>query len=143
MADIFSKSKRSEVMKQIRSENTVPEVRVRRLLFSRGFRYRLYVKELPGHPDLIFPKYRIVVFVHGCFWHGHPCKIGSGSRRPKTNTEYWNKKIEGNVRRDDCNYVKLAEMGWKPMVVWECETRYEEMLLQKLAPLLEMKNNGQ
>lgn len=88
MADIFSKEKRSKIMSRIRYKDTKPEIIVRKFLFSKGFRYRLYRNDLPGKPDLVLPKYRTVVFVHGCFWHGHPCKIGSGKRRPKSNKSY-------------------------------------------------------
>lgn len=138
MADIFTEAKRSETMSKIRSRNTKPEVRVRRFLFSRGLRYRLYSDELPGHPDIIFSKQRVVIFVNGCFWHGHPCKIGSGDRRPKTRVEYWERKIDGNIKRDKQNVAKLIEAGWKPLVIWECETQSEEKLIQKLSPVIEM-----
>lgn len=141
MADIFTKEKRSEIMRRIHSEGTNPEIRVRKFLFDRGLRYRLHSNELPGKPDLVFKKYKTAVFVHGCFWHGHACKIGSGVRRPKTNYEYWNKKIENNIRRDKENDIKLRELCWQVIKVWECQTVSEDSLETIFYPLLEMKNN--
>lgn len=141
MIDIFSKAKRSEIMAQIRSKDTKPERRVRNFLFRLGFRYRLHCKSLPGSPDLVFPKFKTVVFVHGCFWHAHPCKIGSGKRKPKTNTEYWNQKIRRNKLRDKNNRKKLSALGWEVVVVWECKTLLEKDLLSSLRPLIIMRNH--
>lgn len=119
MADRLSKEERSELMSRIRSVNTKPEVALRRALWQRGFRYRVNVKNLPGSPDIVLPKHRTVVFVHGCFWHGHyGCKEYTV---PKTNTEFWVKKVERNQERDQEVWRKLEAKGWSVVIVWECE----------------------
>ena len=119
MADRLSKEERSELMSHIRSVNTKPEVALRRALWRRGFRYRVNVKNLPGSPDIVLPKHRTVVFVHGCFWHGHNgCKEYTV---PKTNTEFWVKKVERNQERDQEVWRKLEAKGWSVEIVWECE----------------------
>lgn len=118
MVDKVSKETRSRNMSHIHSKNTTPEILVRKYLFSRGLRYRLYDKRLPGKPDLVFPRYKTVVFVNGCFWHCHNCKHGS---IPKSNTEFWIEKLHKNHERDIKNYEELKEMGWNVMIVWECE----------------------
>lgn len=117
--DHLSKEKRSWNMSRIRSTETKPEERVRKYLFSKGFRYRKNDKRLPGKPDIVLPKYRAVIFINGCFWHCH--KGCSRANVPKSNLEYWKIKLENNVRRDLEEYQKLAELGWKVFVVWECE----------------------
>ena len=120
MQDSDSKQKRRKVMQSIRSRNTKPEIRVRLLLHSLGFRFRLHRKDLPGSPDIVLPKYRTVIFVNGCFWHQHPeCKY---SKQPKSNLEYWERKLKNNVLRDERNIRNLQALGWKTLVVWECET---------------------
>ncbi len=121
MADVHDPATRSYNMSQIKGKNTKPEVLVRKFLFAQGFRFRLHDKKLPGKPDIVLPKYKTVIFVNGCFWHGHQeCKYFV---LPKTNTEFWNAKITGNVKKDILNQVKLVEMGWRVIVVWECELR--------------------
>lgn len=110
---------RSRIMASVRSKNTKPEMRVRKTAHRVGYRYRLHRKDLPGKPDMVFPSRRIALFVHGCFWHGHPCK--RGDRMPATNVEYWREKIARNQRRDTANRLFLRELGWTPMVVWECQ----------------------
>jgi DNA mismatch endonuclease (patch repair protein) len=117
--DVFSPEKRSAVMRAVKSKNTKPEIKLRKALFALGYRYRLNVKGLPGKPDLVFPKYKTVVFMHGCFWHGHDCK--RGSRKPKSNAAYWREKIERNRARDQKNRVALEALGWRVITVWECE----------------------
>lgn len=107
-------------MSHIRSTGTKPEELVRKNLFARGFRYRKNVKELPGCPDIVLPKYKAVIFVNGCFWHKHDC---SRFVWPSTNEEYWHRKIEGNVERDKLCQEKLHKQGWKVLVVWECELK--------------------
>jgi DNA mismatch endonuclease (patch repair protein) len=107
-------------MANVKSRNTKPEIVLRRALFSRGLRYRLHVKRLPGTPDLVFPKYRAVVFVHGCFWHGHDCRLFVV---PATNREFWVQKIDGNRSRDEQAIRALRGMGWRVMTVWECAVR--------------------
>ena len=120
MADIVSKETRSRMMSGIRGKNTKPELEVRRALFARGFRYRLHVSNLPGRPDIVLARWRTVVFVHGCFWHGHNCKH---FKQPKTNQEFWTNKISGNRS----NYARqrrvLANDGWSVLTVWECSMR--------------------
>lgn len=120
-------------MSSIHSKDTKPEVLVRKFLWNRGFRYRLNNPRLPGHPDIVLRKYRTCVFVNGCFWHGHDgCKY---FRLPKTNTEFWKKKIERNKERDKEEQVKLAQMGWHCITVWECELKADkrEKALESLA----------
>ncbi|MNK29888.1 Very short patch repair protein [compost metagenome] len=110
-------------MSKIKSKNTAPEMIVRRYLHNKGFRYRLHDKKLPGKPDLILPKYKAVIFVHGCFWHGHEgCKY---YRIPKSNTDYWIEKIEGNILRDQDKQQLLRDMGWRVIVIWECELKQD------------------
>lgn len=123
MADIFSKEKRSRVMASIKSKDTTPEIAVRRVLFSEGFRFRLHHKKLPGKPDIVLKKYHVAIFVNGCFWHGHTCKMGSGKRRPKTNKKYWHEKIENNIIRDSLNKKILRKLGWSVIIIWECQTK--------------------
>lgn len=120
MADNHTKEQRSYNMSRIRSKNNAPEEKVRKLLFSKGFRYRKNDKNLPGCPDIVLPKYKTVIFVNGCFWHKHNCKRFVW---PSSNEEYWKKKILRNVERDEINIKELKELGWKVLVVWECELK--------------------
>lgn len=123
MADIKSKEERSYNMSQIRSKDTKPETLVRKYLFARGFRYRKNDRRLPGTPDIVLPKYKTVIFVNGCFWHGHQgCKYFVW---PKNNADFWKIKIETNIQRDEAKQSKLREMGWKVIVIWECQLRSE------------------
>lgn len=116
--DVFDKEKRSAVMSRIRSKDTKPEMIVRRYLYSRGYRYMKNVKRLPGTPDIVLKKYGIVIFIHGCFWHGH-----SDSHMPHSNVEFWERKISRNRRRDECNKEALKKIGWKVMTIWECQLK--------------------
>jgi DNA mismatch endonuclease (patch repair protein) len=119
MADVFSKSKRSEIMSRIRGKDTGPEMVIRKALFANGFRYRLHVKNLPGKPDIVLPKYNAVVIVDGCFWHGHKnCKF---FRMPTSRISFWRKKIDANRARDVKNRRKLRRLGWNVIQVWECQ----------------------
>ena len=121
MADIKTKESRSYNMSRIAGKDTKPEELVRKYLFSKGFRYRKNVRKLPGTPDLVLPKYRTVIFVNGCFWHGHEeCKYFVW---PKNNAEFWRQKIETNISRDQRKEAQLRDMGWNVMIVWECELR--------------------
>jgi len=129
--DVFSPEKRSEVMRAVKGADTKIEIALRKALFSRGFRYRLHAAELPGKPDLVFPKYRAVIFVHGCFWHGHDC--ARGSRVPKTNRAYWTGKIARNKARDKENAKRLKAQGWRVLVVWECAMKDVEAAAARLA----------
>ena len=119
--DVFSKEKRSEIMRAVKSENTKPELQLRKALHRLGYRYRLNVKTLPGKPDIVFPKYRTVIFMHGCFWHGHNCK--RGARIPKTNTDYWTEKVARNRLRDQKNAAALKKLGWRVVTIWECQLK--------------------
>ena len=121
--DIWDKNKRSECMSKIRSKDTKPELTLRKALFARGFRYRVNDKHLPGKPDIVLPKYKTVLFLHGCFWHRHEgCKYAN---TPKTNTEFWVDKITSNSQRDEVNAEKLMALGWNVIIVWECEIRHK------------------
>jgi len=117
--DIWDKEKRSNVMSKIKSTNTKPELMLRKFLFSKGMRYRINYKKLPGKPDIVFTKYKTIIFVNGCFWHGHEnCKI---AHLPKTNTDFWQNKISRNIERDNKNVQNNILLGWKVLVIWECE----------------------
>ena len=120
MADNHTKEVRSRNMSHIRSTNTKPEEKVRKYLFSKGFRYRKNVRSLPGCPDIVLSKYKTVIFVNGCFWHKHDC---SRFVWPSSNEDYWRAKISGNVRRDIKNHAELEMLGWKVLVVWECQLK--------------------
>jgi DNA mismatch endonuclease (patch repair protein) len=117
--DVHTKDQRSFNMSRIRSKETQPEIIVRKYLFSQGFRYRKNVRNLPGKPDIVLPKYRTIIFINGCFWHGHEgC---SKFILPKTNAEFWSNKISTNKNRDQLNYTLLANLGWNVIVIWECQ----------------------
>ena len=119
--DVHDKKTRSYNMSQIKGKNTKPEELVRKYLFAQGFRYRKNDKRLPGSPDLMLPKYKTVIFVNGCFWHGHTgCKYFVW---PQNNADFWREEIQSNITRDEKNYSKLDEMGWNIIVIWECELK--------------------
>jgi DNA mismatch endonuclease (patch repair protein) len=125
---------RSENMRRIRSKDTAPEMTVRRLAHSLGYRYQLHRKDLPGKPDLVFPGRRKVIFIHGCFWHQHPgCREG---RLPKSNAAYWQPKLQRNIERDQAALAQLAASGWSALVIWECETASQENLQKSLLSFL-------
>ena len=126
---------RSRNMRAIKGRDTKPEMLVRRLLHRLGYRYRLHRKDLPGRPDIVFGPRRKVIFVHGCFWHGHSCK--AGQRVPKTNTEYWTSKISSNVERDLRHLEELSLASWSALVLWECELSEEEDLEARLIRFLD------
>jgi DNA mismatch endonuclease (patch repair protein) len=130
VADTVTKEQRSRNMSLIRSKETKPEVFVRSVLHQLGFRFRKNVKNLPGKPDIVLPKYKTVIFVHGCFWHQH-----EGCRRatiPKSNIDYWKPKLIGNVARDASHRASLEALGWNVAVIWECETKKADVLIEKL-----------
>lgn len=138
MADVHTPEQRSFNMSRIRSGNTKPEMLVRRFLHANGFRYKLHDKKLPGKPDIVLPKYRTVIFVHGCFWHGHSnCKYFVV---PKTRTEWWTEKINGNIANDEKALMTLKKEGWRVINVWECELKIEK-IEKRLRKLLEKLNN--
>ena len=116
---------RSEIMRTVRSTNTDPEMIVRRLVHALGYRYRLHCRNLPGAPDLVLPRLRKAILVHGCFWHQHRCK--RGSRQPATNRDYWLPKLVRNIERDRRNRQRLRLLGWEVMTVWECQTRHPHL----------------
>ncbi|MDR0605927.1 MAG: DNA mismatch endonuclease Vsr [Bacteroidales bacterium] len=118
MPDIYSKQKRSDIMSHISGKETKSEILVRKFLFANGFRFRKNVKNLSGKPDIVLPKYKTIIFIHGCFWHGHSCKRGV---LPTTNVEFWKTKINANVERDKRNISKLKKQEWKVIVIWQCE----------------------
>lgn len=119
--DKFSPEKRSEIMSRVRSRNTEPERAVRSALHRRGYRFRIHSRKLPGSPDIVLPKYKTAIFVHGCFWHQHPnCRKAT---IPQTNAEKWKIKLSQNVLRDEKALSALSELGWFPMVLWECELK--------------------
>ena len=121
-------------MSRVKGGNTKPELRVRSLLHCMGYRFRIARKDLPGKPDIVLPKYKTAILVHGCFWHGHPgCKRAT---RPTTNVEFWNAKLDRNMKRDQENARKLAEQGWRVGTIWECELKDVESLKIKLNNLL-------
>ncbi len=123
MTDIFTKKKRSEIMSLISGKETQPEIKVRSQLFKKGFRFRKNLKTLPGKPDIVLSKYKTIIFVHGCFWHGHTCKWG---KRPTSNTSFWQSKILGNIERDKRVKTELRNLGWKVLIVWDCQLRNKE-----------------
>lgn len=120
MTDILSKPARARLMASVKTRDTKPELIVRKAVHARGLRYRVNLNALPGKPDMVFPKFRSVVFVHGCFWHKHDCHL---FKWPSTREEFWRKKLLGNEKRDELNKKRLNEKGWRVMEVWECSVR--------------------
>ncbi len=129
MTDIYSKNKRSGIMSKISGKETKYEILVRKFLFEKGFRYRKNDKRLPGRPDIVLPKYKTVIFIHGCFWHGHHCKA---AKLPETNKEFWENKINSNMERDKKNQHKLEKLGWKIIIIWQCKLKNKKMMTKKL-----------
>lgn len=134
MPDPFPPAKRSDIMSHVKGQDTKPEILVRRLLHRMGYRFRLQRSDLPGKPDIVLPKYRAVIFIHGCFWHGHPgCKRAA---RPTTNIEFWNKKLDRNMSRDARVQQELDDLGWRVLVVWQCEIKDLNKLEDRLHSFL-------
>ena len=129
MADIVPPEVRSRMMSAIRGKDTKPEMIVRRGLHAIGFRYRLHDRRLPGHPDLVLPKHKVAIFVHGCFWHHHDCDY---FKWPKTRPDFWRDKIGQNVERDKKAIRKLQDMGWRVLVVWECSLKSKDLIVGKI-----------
>jgi DNA mismatch endonuclease, patch repair protein len=133
MTDMFTPERRSEIMAHIHSADTIPEVELRRLVHALGYRFRLHRLDLPGKPDVVLPKYHAAIMMHGCFWHGHTCKDG---RRPGSNTEYWNKKLERNAQRDKKSVAALRRLGWRCLVIWECQLKNRDRLRGRITRFL-------
>ncbi len=133
MVDIFDKETRSTLMSKIRGKNTKPEIQLRRILFAMGYRFRLHARDLPGQPDIVFTKRKAAIFMHGCFWHSHACPAG---RVPKTRREFWERKLAANRDRDARQLQLLEVAGWRVLVIWECELRKPEGLLERLTSFL-------
>lgn len=130
MADIYDRKKRSEIMARVRATGTKPEKIVRQVAFSLGLRYRLHRDEFPGRPDLVFPRHRKVIFVHGCFWHGHiHCRK---ARRPEANRVFWDQKLSRNIERDQQNTDALKAAGWGVLAIWECQARNRNQVAEML-----------
>ena len=134
MSDIFSKAKRSEIMSKISGKETKPEILVRKFLFSKGFRYRKNDKRLFGKPDIVLPKYKTVIFIHGCFWHNH--ENCPKSAFPQTNYEFWKNKIQGNTERDKKNQKQLQEIGWKVIILWQCQIKNRNLFENSMNDLV-------
>ena len=132
MADHVSPEGRSRIMRAIRSAHTKPELIVRKLLHSQGYRYRLHRRDLPGKPDIVFPSRKKIIFVHGCFWHQHESSKCQISQKPRSNKNYWLPKLERNKQRDREAQDKLKALGWKVLVLWECEVKFEGKLQKKV-----------
>jgi len=139
LGDIYSKRKRSEIMSKISGTETKPEILIRKYLFSKGFRFRKNDKRLPGRPDIVLPKYKTVIFIHGCFWHGHHCKAG---KLPETNKEFWENKINSNIERDKKNQHKLEKLGWKIIITWQCKLKNKKVVIKKLKEIEQKIQNG-
>jgi DNA mismatch endonuclease (patch repair protein) len=133
--DVFSRGKRSQIMSRISGKDTKPEILVRSLLHRMGYRFRVHKKDLPGKPDITLPKHKKVIFVHGCFWHGH--EACPRSKRPSTNAEFWNKKIDSNIVRDKKNIQSLENLGWKTLTLWTCEIKNQDLSKHKLISFME------
>ncbi|SIS64355.1 very short patch repair endonuclease [Chryseobacterium gambrini] len=138
MADIYSSKKRSDIMSRISGKDTRPEVLVRKYLFSKGYRFRKNDKRFPGRPDIVLPKYKTIIFINGCFWHGHnDCKK---SKLPETRKEFWEDKINKNIQRDKTNIEELENQGWNVIVIWECKLK-SKVFEETLVCIMEKMNN--
>jgi DNA mismatch endonuclease (patch repair protein) len=136
ITDSLTPAQRSVNMSAIRSQNTKPEMAVRRLLHGAGYRFRVHARDLPGKPDVVFPGRKMAIFIHGCFWHQHEIATCLDGRRPKSNTSYWTAKLDRNVERDRLNVERLRVAGWTTLTVWECETKDGRNLMARLAHFL-------
>jgi DNA mismatch endonuclease, patch repair protein len=134
MSDVFTKNKRSQIMAKISGKDTKPEILVRKFLFSEGFRYRKNDNRIAGKPDIVLPKYKTIIFIHGCFWHGHQnCKAAT---LPTTNTDFWKSKIEGNGTRDQKVKRLLKNQGWRVIVIWQCRIKNKNLFEQSMKNLV-------
>ena len=144
MPDVVSPETRSQMMSGIQGKDTKPEVMIRKVLHRKGFRYRLHVKSLPGKPDLVFPKYRAIIQVNGCFWHGHNCHL---FKWPSTHPDFWRNKILGNKERDGKNQLELEKLGWRILTIWECAVKGKyrqpfEILIEQISEWLAMNKSS-
>lgn len=137
MVDVLTEEQRKYCMSRIRGKDTKPEMVVRRLTHSLGYRYRLHVRTLPGCPDLVFPSRKKVIFVHGCFWHRHNCRYGRV--KPSTRKKFWQAKLERNKERHKRNRRKLQSKGWRILTIWECQTKKPEKMIDRIVDFLESK----
>jgi DNA mismatch endonuclease (patch repair protein) len=133
MTDMVSRKRRSEIMRNIKPQNSFPEVLVRSLIHKMGFRFRLHVRSLPGTPDVVLPRHRKIILINGCFWHSHTCKKAG---IPKSNRIFWKKKLRRNHQRDIENLIALKQMKWRVLVVWQCELKRPAHLLKRLTKFL-------
>lgn len=134
MTDRLSPERRRHLMQQVKGKDTKPELIVRSLLHRLGYRFRLHRKDLPGTPDIVFPSRHLALFVHGCFWHGHGCRIG---RLPKSRLDYWQPKVEANRARDERKEAALTDAGWRVGVIWQCELADRDALTTRLRNILD------
>lgn len=139
VTDVFTSEERSRLMARVRGKDTRPELVVRSVAHRLGYRFRLHRRELPGTPDLVLTRHRAAVFVNGCFWHGHDCKRGA---LPRTNEEFWSKKIKGNAARDAVVHDQLVAAGWRVLTIWECETHDTDSIAEKLREFLNEKEGA-
>lgn len=137
MTDTFSTRERSQIMARVKGKDTTPELVIRKIIHSLGYRYRLHSSSLPGKPDIVFPSRQKIIFVNGCFWHGHKCK--RGKRTPKSNREYWVDKIKRNVDRDKKHIRRLRLLGWMCLVIWECQMKDKDKLTKRIIAFLEKR----
>lgn len=133
--DVLTKEQRSYCMSRIRKTDTSPELTVRRIVHGLGYRFRLYRRDLPGCPDIVLPKRRKVIFIHGCWWHRHNCRLGR--RTPKTRQKYWLPKLQANKERYKKNRRALQKQGWKVLTIWECQTKKPEIIVNQIADFLQ------
>lgn len=135
--DTLTGKQRSERMALVRGRDTKPEMLVRRLAHAMGYRFRLHRRDVPGTPDLVFPSRRKVIFVHGCFWHRHPDPLCKLARMPKSRLDFWETKLASNRNRDEANLVRLGDLGWKALVIWECQVRNRESVRARIKEFLQ------
>ncbi len=138
MTDRISAETRSRLMSRVKNRNTAPELTVRRALHRMGYRFRLHRKNLPGHPDITLPRHKKVIFVHGCFWHGHDCPRG---KRPTTNQAFWDAKIDRNIKRDAKARAGIIEARWDVLVIWDCQVKKQELLNTILSKFMSEKSS--
>lgn len=140
MVDVLTPEQRSATMARVRGKDTGPEIQVRKLIYKMGYRYRLQGRDLPGNPDLVFRGRKKVIFIHGCFWHGHDCR--AGRKRPKSNVDYWLPKLERTGGRDAYNQKELRNRGWDFLILWECQLKDKARLAETIIKFLGARVNG-